>query len=162
MLLPKLQPGSHVFKCHLNKFLATLRQLSEAFKTRCHVLNQTRAQREQTSFLEMHFSICKCLPSLFALSHGLQLDFWALAAVQAADGWKCSLKSVCGWWITPYTWPRLHTRHSLSTTSQRSPVRHLRSWNASFEAFCGARWPKAGNAVNSLNRNVSDKRARGG
>lgn len=46
-----------------------------------------------------------------AWSHGLQLDFWALAVIQAADGWKCSLKSVCGWWITPYTWPLLHTRH---------------------------------------------------
>lgn len=46
-----------------------------------------------------------------ARSHGLQLDFWALAVIQAADGWKCSLKSVCGWWITPYTWPLLHTRH---------------------------------------------------
>lgn len=40
------------------------------------------------------------------------------------------------------------TKHNLNTTSQRSPVRHLRIWNAFFKAFCMARWPKVGNAVN--------------
>lgn len=45
-----------------------------------------------------------------AQSTGLQLDLQTRAAIQAADGWKLSLESVCSWWMTSYTWPQLHTR----------------------------------------------------
>ena len=107
-----------------------------------------------TSFLEMHFSLFAHI-CLLLWHYKLQQDFWALAAIQAADGLKCSLKSVCGWWNTPYTWPLLHTRHQHTSWTlpvrrrRKSFVRHLSIWKSLLKAFGKARWPKlGGNAVN--------------
>lgn len=64
-------------------------------------------------------------------------------------------------WLMNYSLHLTPASHQApSTTSPRRAVRQRRSWNALFKAFCGTRWLRAGNAVNSESRNTSDKAAR--
>lgn len=62
----------------------------------------------------------------------------------AADGWKFSLKSVHSWWITPSTWPQLHTRLQAESESHQpeKPCRGSMVRTPFFKVFWGSRWPR--------------------
>lgn len=115
---------------------------------------------------ELHSSKCISLFASVCLYFGTIT--WAPARLLSSGG-----NPSCRWlemqpeisvWLMNYSLHLTPASHQAPNTIRTLPAREALSGSSVsgtlfFKAFCMTRWPKGGNAVNSLNRNVSEKRA---